>query len=382
MAYEPIDTSDTMSGQQRLLAALRCEPTDRVPIEIRVGPQPYDPDHWATKDPRYAELTWYTKQYTDIVYRWSPPGHVAFNANVEVIAEEVENVPDEYRIVKSTIPTPMGDLVELVKSTPSGSAMPMKAYCTELADLDRFLSIPYKPSRPDVSEYTAIRDRVGENGIVRVQPGHYFNSLAHLCDFEQLYVWLATERGRFEEVLDVFLGWMLDYVTYLCDEGLGPLYTPNGHELLVPPWASPELFRELLGPRDPKLYELIHRYGHLVRPHCHGCVRGVLKHFVEMGVDALEPIEPPPMGDVELPEARRIAGDGLCLCGNIPALELMTVEELDRRVRSACQTVGRRPGFILTTTGGLWTPSQPEIAGSHMIHMIRAAHRYGPCVCR
>ena len=36
-----------------------------------------------------------------------------------------------------------------------------------------------------------------------------------------------------------------------------------------------------------------------------------------MGVDVLHPLEPPPMGDITAAEAKELAGDQLCIEGNI-----------------------------------------------------------------
>lgn len=59
---------------------------------------------------------------------------------------------------------------------------------------------------------------------------------------------------------------------------------------------------------DSKGLNVIHDAGRLAWVHCHGKMNPVLDRFIEMGVDCLNPVEPPPMGDILLSDAKRRAG--------------------------------------------------------------------------
>jgi hypothetical protein len=70
-----------------------------------------------------------------------------------------------------------------------------------------------------------------------------------------------------------------------------------------------------------------------------------------MGVTGLDPIEPPPQGDVQLVDVRREYGAQMVLFGNIEAaeLELLSPDAFEARVAQALRegTAGEGRGFVL-----------------------------------
>jgi uroporphyrinogen-III decarboxylase len=105
----------------------------------------------------------------------------------------------------------------------------------------------------------------------------------------------------------------------------GRLWRIYGPEYASEPYLPPRLFREYVVEYVKPMVELIQRYGGFVRLHCHGRIRNILEHVVAMGVDAIDPIEPPPQGDVELADVRQRYGRHIVLFGN---LEIADVERM------------------------------------------------------
>ena len=70
---------------------------------------------------------------------------------------------------------------------------------------------------------------------------------------------------------------------------------------------------------------MIQVHGGFARIHSHGRLEDVLDHIAGMEPDALDPIEPPPQGDVQLGYVREHYGKQLVLFGNI---EIADVENL------------------------------------------------------
>ncbi len=69
---------------------------------------------------------------------------------------------------------------------------------------------------------------------------------------------------------------------------------------------------------DRPLMDMVHNAGGYVHVHCHGSVKKVLRHFLEMDVDVLHPFEAPPMGDITPSEAKERIRGRMCFEGNIP----------------------------------------------------------------
>ena len=95
----------------------------------------------------------------------------------------------------------------------------------------------------------------------------------------------------------------------------------------------------------------IQAHGGIVRIHSHGRLRNILPLISEMGVDALDPIEPPPQGDVELREVRAQYGKQWVLFGNLEIADIETLpapkfaEKVKRALAEGMTGAGR--GFVL-----------------------------------
>jgi len=125
-----------------------------------------------------------------------------------------------------------------------------------------------------------------------------------------------------------------------------------GPEYATPPYLPPELFRCFVTRYDTEYIRMIREAGGFPRLHSHGKIGRVVDQIAEMAPDALDPIEPPPDGDISIAELKQAVGDHICLTGGIELkfLEAETaeyVESLVRRTMAAGKPGGR---FILMPT--------------------------------
>ena len=99
----------------------------------------------------------------------------------------------------------------------------------------------------------------------------------------------------------------------------------------------------------------------------------------KVGVNCLNPIEPPPNGDVTLAQARAVVGDRMCLEGNIEADDLFrgTPARIRALVRQAIEEARGGP-FILCPTSGFmeWPVCNPEKVANYLA-LIEAGLEYG-----
>jgi len=131
----------------------------------------------------------------------------------------------------------------------------------------------------------------------------------------------------------------------------GRLWRIVGPEYASPPFLPPRLFCEYVTRYDTPIVQAIQRYGGYARMHSHGRLKLILSHILETGCDGLDPIEPPPQGDMELSEVRQRYGEQLVLFGNleISDIENLPTAEFERKVRAALEqgTAGKGRGFVL-----------------------------------
>jgi uroporphyrinogen-III decarboxylase len=122
----------------------------------------------------------------------------------------------------------------------------------------------------------------------------------------------------------------------------------------MPPYLPPRLFHEYVVEYARPVVQAIQSTGGFARLHCHGRLHLILEEIISLGVNGLDPLEPPPQGDLSLREARQRCGDQMVLFGNIEVSEIETLPPADfeRRVRQAIVegSGDNGAGFVLMPT--------------------------------
>ena len=181
-------------------------------------------------------------------------------------------------------------------------------------------------------------------------------------------------------MLDVALERLLDELKYCLENDLGPIYHFCGPEFALPPLMSPGDFEEFVVGYDTQLIDLIHSYeGKYVHMHSHGKVGKFLEKFAEMGVDGLNVLEPPPIGDTILSDAKARIGDRVCLIGNIQYDDLArgTEQSIERLVAEAIEQAAPGGGFILSPCATPYERPLPQKASRNLIHYLKMARKHG-----
>ncbi len=120
----------------------------------------------------------------------------------------------------------------------------------------------------------------------------------------------------------------------------------GGSESLL---MNPEQWRDIVKPELHRLVDLAHAYGLKFMLHCDGAIRKIIPDLVEMGIDALNPIEPEAKG-MDAAEIKRTFGDRLTLHGAVSLVSNMafgTVDDVRREVRRLLESCAPGGGLIL-----------------------------------
>ena len=114
-----------------------------------------------------------------------------------------------------------------------------------------------------------------------------------------------------------------------------------------------------------------------IHVHCHGKVRMLLDSFVEMGVDSVDPVEPPPQGDAEISEVKQAYDGKLVFLGNIEFLDMETKgpDEIEELVRKAIEDGGKANVILYPSAGPHQRPTDHFLANAE--RYIEAGLKYG-----
>lgn len=199
--------------------------------------------------------------------------------------------------------------------------------------------------------FTDIEEKLGDAGIVMIDTPDPLGLAAGLFSMADYTVLAMTEPDLFHQLLEHFFARLISQTEAISRALPGRLWRIYGPEYAGSPFLPPELFREYVCRYDKPMIEAIQANGGYARIHSHGNLRTILDDISSMGADGLDPIEPPPQGDVELKYVRENYGRDMVLFGNLEVsdIENLPTPQFAEKVKRALDegTSGSGRGFVL-----------------------------------
>jgi hypothetical protein len=348
-----------MNRRERLLATLQGKPVDRPAVSfyelngLDENPQDPDPLNIYT-DPSWQRLIELARDKTDrIVIRGVAMKEIAPDPLGPLAHDETWWEGRSLHTRRTVMAGRRRLTMRTRRDADVNTVWTTEHLLKDVDDLDALLELPeFAPGDPpDATAFLAAEAAVGDTGIVMIDTPDPLCLAALLFDLGQYTVIALTEPERFHRLLERFAALLLPKTEAVARLLPGRLWRIYGPEFAAAPYLPPRLFREYVCRYVEPMIDVIHRSGGYARIHSHGRVRGILDLIVGMGADAVDPLEPPPQGDVELAVVRKKYGRQLVLFGNleIADLENLPSDQFAERVRRALDegTAGEGRGFVL-----------------------------------
>jgi len=349
-----------MNRRERLMATLRGEPVDRPPVcfyelnglDENIDDQ--DPFN-IYNHPSWAPLIELTREKTDRIVMRSIPLKDAPLSPIDDCTT-IESWLDENgsRFTRRTIRFGGHKLTEVTRRDPDVNTVWFVEHLLKnVQDVESYLEIPLTTSLgvPDISGVLQVEETLGDSGIVMIDTPDPLCEAAQLFHLADYLIIAFTEPGLFHCLLERFAILLYQKTEAVARALPGRLWRIYGPEYASPPYLPPRLFHEFVVSYDTKMVEMIHQHDGYARIHSHGRLKLILDDIVSTGCVGLDPIEPPPQGDVSLRRVRERYGEQLVLFGNLEAsdIENLPTDLLRRKVMAALQegTSGKGRGFVL-----------------------------------
>lgn len=365
----------TMTSKKRLLAAIRHEPVDRVPVTL------YEFHHlggkWTDSEPSYGPLIDMQRRMGE-TFVFVPSGSGLLGA------------PDLQRSTSTTTPsgavetvtrleTPLGPLHAVSRKDPGvATTWRTKRFVENAEDAKRMLSVDPVFVPPDLEQIMDLRDRLGEDGLLIFSMGDPIGHVAGTWNFEAFAVACYQDIELVKAMLDRAYGylthvvdWINNNLSTVCIRLWGPEY--SGAPLLNPA----RFFEPLVSAYDEPLVRRIAAGDNISVFHCHGNLDGILEPIRDIGPDILEPLEvlPSMTADVTVEDVKRRIGGTVCLAGGMQAVDLDAgnPEVVRERARTVIREAGPTGLILLPTSTPIQTPLPPQIIAAYKA-MFEAAH--------
>ncbi len=242
------------------------------------------------------------------------------------------------------------------------------------------------PDPCDPGRIRGLRERVRELrrgsdcAIVLGLPSGFVHLTQYLRGFEDWYIDLAANPQRAEALFDAVLEVNVAIMERMLEEvGQEVDVMQTGDDVAVQTGAmfSPEIYRRLIKPRHARFI----RRAHELSParllfHTCGSVVSILDDLIEIGADALNPVQVSAAGMDPLTLKKRCRGR-LALWGGIDTQHLLphgSAADVKREVERTIDVLGEGGGYVLGAVHNI----QPDVPLENVLAMYRAARDYRP----
>lgn len=243
------------------------------------------------------------------------------------------------------------------------------------------------PDPEDPGRYRGLREKAGklheetDYAIVLQVNCAFFLRCAELRGWENFYMDLAA-NPRFacalmERYLDIRLriaekameevGENIDIVMVSSDD-LG---------MIDRTIVSPQMYRELIKPLQRRTFEFFKSRTPAKRfYHCDGAVYPLIEDFIEIGVEALNPVQVSAAGMGDTKRLKAEFGERLAFWGAIDTRDVLphgSPEDVRKEVRGRIKDLGPGGGYVVCSVHNI----QPEVPPENVVAMFDAAHELG-----
>lgn len=198
--------------------------------------------------------------------------------------------------------------------------------------------------------FDLIKKGAGDKYSIHGEVTSPFDYLLNLFGIERAMMYLVQEPSKSKEILQRYTEGVkkiaLEQTQYNIDAiKISSPYAGAG-------FISPAFYKEFVLPYEAQIARAVRDRGVHVYTHTCGAIDDRLEMMVEAGISGIECLDPPPLGDVLLVDAKKRIGDRIFIKGNIDPVNvlLLGTEEIVRKDAELRIGVGKPGGgYILST---------------------------------
>lgn len=251
------------------------------------------------------------------------------------------------------------------------------ANAESVADLENYSHWP-TPDQIDYDKYVRKMEQFGEYAVFGGMWSPFLEQASLLVGMDNLMIWMYEEPEMVHWLLDKTSSFYLECNRRMFEKAgdrmqiffMGDDYGTQNSLLY-----GEKLWREFIGPRLKKLYDLAKSYGYYVQQHSCGSVVRLIPDLIELGLDGLHPIQVTAR-DMDPKTLKEKYGDKLYFAGSVDAMRTLirgTPEQIEEEIKSRMQILGKDGGFIFGPSQGFL----PEIPVENIALMYRLALKHG-----
>lgn len=198
--------------------------------------------------------------------------------------------------------------------------------------------------------FDLINDRAGERYSIHGEVTSPFDYFLNLFGFEKTMIYLVEEPSKSKVILQHYTEGVKKIAVEQAKHRLDAIKisSPFAGEGFI----SSGFYREFILPYEGQIVQAVRESGIHIYIHTCGAINDRLEMMVEAGASGIECLDPPPLGNVRLAEAKKRVGDKVFIKGNIDPVNVLLfgTEEAIKKDAEFRINVGKPGGgYILST---------------------------------
>ena len=204
--------------------------------------------------------------------------------------------------------------------------------------------------------------QLAPNVSVHVEVFSPFTHFMELFGYEQALMALLDEPQKCHEVLAVFTQQVLTQVKLYAECSPDAILVSSA--FAGAGFISRQMYQEFVVPYEDRIFQSIHGHGSKSYVHTCGAIGDRLDLMSKTGVDGIDTLDPPPLGTVELSEAKSKYGKRFFFKGNLDAVnEMLNADEqtYEQAVKERIKIGKPGSGYILSSACSAAPYVKPEM---------------------
>jgi len=377
------------------MTTLRGEPVDRPAINFyeiggfQIDPADRDPYN-IYNSPSWQPLLRLAADHTDIIRMLSPVRARSIDPTGSAVAavwheffREQTQDDGETRQTRTELTVAGRTMTQTTRrERATNTVWTVEHLLKDAADVEAYLAVPDEAfvERIDMGPLEAAERELGDRGIVMVDSEDPLCAAASLLSMEDYTLLAFSEQALFHRLLEKMARRILPRTIEVGRRFPGRLWRIYGPEYASEPFLPPAMFRDYVVRYVEPMVRAIHAQGGYARIHSHGRLKNILDMIAGMGADGLDPIEPPPQGDMQLRDVRQRHGRQLVLFGNleIADIETLPTPQFSEKVKQALEegTAGAGRGFVLMPSAAPFGRDVSALAMRNYETIVRIAETW------
>ncbi|NUQ61202.1 MAG: hypothetical protein HUU20_01870 [Pirellulales bacterium] len=387
-----------MNGRERIRAAMRHEPVDRVPVMCQLAIGHYllntdvaPVDLWFTSEGFARAVLTLARRYRFdgilLNLLGNVPDWMRYVNRIETAADGSQTV---YFHNGDSARCPADDNVHHVpadrrRKPTIDEVDPERIFYDDPHGLGGlkypfyFGLDPYEPDKADYWPEYLFRTinlvrREAEDLSVHGEIFSPWTQLLELFGYENALMYLIDEPDKCRAILAAYTEGAADLGVRQARHGVDAVLISSA--FAGGGFISPRQYEQFVLPYEAEVVRRIHQEGVPVYTHTCGDIGDRLERMAATGIDGIDTLDPPPLGSVDLEDAKRRVGDRLFFKGNLDAVNTLlhrSREEVRQDALWRLKVGSPKSGYILSSACSV----APRVPSRNLTVLVEASEEFG-----